>query len=204
MQTINAILEQAVQTATHKPTGTTSQSLSAKQKLKLADAWQILLSRRLVTDGIGSDAHLVFERDMADLTPQQIDMGLHKAKDFCGYFTFPAFRELCRITPEDLGLPDVNDAMREACHAGDWETHQWSHIAVLHAARTVGSYEIRNLTAKQLFPLFSHAYEQVVRRVLAGEVLVGPAMRALPETVHVPATAEEAKANLAKLRELLS
>jgi hypothetical protein len=178
--------------------------LSAKQKLKLADAWQILLSRRLVTDGVGSDAHMVFERDMADLTPQQIDMGLRKSRDFVGFFTFPAFRELCRITPQDMGLPDTHDAMREACCAQDWGSHKWSHPAVYHAACSVGSYDMRHMTTRELFPVFDLAYQQVVRRVLAGEPIEMPIFKALPESVHVPASPEAVKSGLAKLRELLA
>lgn len=203
MQTINAILQQTAQTATPKPTATTSQTLSAKQKLKLADAWQILLSRRLVTDGVGSDAHMVFERDMQDLTPQQIDMGLRKSRDFVGFFTTPAFRELCRITPQDMGLPEVRDAMHEACSAQDWQTHNWTHPAIYHAACSVGSYDMRHMTSRELFPLFDVAYQQVVRRVLAGESLEVAAFKALPESVHVPASEESARAKLARIKELL-
>ena len=60
-----------------------------------AACWQVLLGRRLVTDPVGSDAFRVFEMDVADLTDTQLKTGLDLAKDFVGYFTIPAFRELC-------------------------------------------------------------------------------------------------------------
>lgn len=148
-------------------------------------------------------AYRVWSEGLADLPVPAIRMGMRKVKNFTGFLSLPAFRELCRITPQDLGLPETRDAMSEACCANNWETHQWSHIAVLHAARTVGSFDMRNMTSRELFPLFSHAYEQVCRRVMDGEVLVGPAMRALPESVHVPASEESARAKLARIKELL-
>lgn len=158
------------------------------------------MSRRLVTDPIGSDAYLVFERDMADLKEMEIKNGTNKSKDFTGFFTFPAFREMCRVSPDDLGLPNARDAMKEACCSQDWDNHDWSHPAVLLAAREVGSYDMRNMTERELFPIFSHAYDQLVRRVVAGETLEAPIRKALPAKSVVPLTEEQEQERLEKNR----
>lgn len=142
---------------------------------------------------------------MADLTAQQIDTGLAKSRDFVGFFTLPAFRELCRITPQDLGLPDTRSAMFEACTAPyPKDQHQWSHPAVYLAGCAVGWFDMQNRTERELLPIFSHAYEQLVRRVMDGETLTLPIRKALPESVHVPASEETARAKLAKIKELLA
>lgn len=205
IQSVNKVIDLVAQRPTLNSTATTAQSLSAKQKLKLADAWQVLLSRRLVTDPIGSDAHLVFERDMADMTTQQIDMGLLKSRDFTGFFTTPAFREMCKVTAQDLGLPDVMSAMREACCAPyPKDQHQWSHPAVYLAGCAVGWFDMQNKTERELFPIFEQAYDALIKRVMNGEALSMPIPKALPKEVHIPATPERARSAINKLKEMLA
>jgi hypothetical protein len=148
-------------------------------------------------------AYRVWSEGLADLPVPAIRMGMRKVKNFTGFLSLPAFRELCRITPQDLGLPETRDAMSEACCAQDWQTHNWTHPAIYHAAYSVGSYDMRHMTSRELFPLFDVAYQQVVRRVLAGESLEVPAFKALPESVHVLASEESARAKLARIKELL-
>lgn len=207
METIKAQLERVAANVTLKPTEPTLKPVSAKQRQKLADTWQILLSRRLVTDPVGSDAHLVFERDMSDLTVQQLDMGLKKSRDIGafrnGWFSTPAFRELCQVTAKDLGLPDSKLAMNEFCAAGYPKADQvYSHEAVYLAGMAVGLRNMEHMTEAELFPLYDQAYDVLVKRVMAGEDLKRPVPKALPEHVLVPCTKEQAVAGIRKVREM--
>ena len=170
----------------------------------MAGCWQVLLSRRLVSDPVGSDSYKVFERDMMDLTDIQIRQGIAKAKDFTGFFTFPAFRELCRVSPADLGIPEMLTAMREACNARyPRESQKYSHPIVYLAGCAVGWFEMQNRTEKELIPLFDVAYSQLLRRLINGESLQMPVYKALPESVCVPATEEVARAGINKLKSML-
>lgn len=160
----------------------------------------MLLSRRLVTDPINSDAYRVFEMDMADLSEMQLMRGMEKSRDFVGFFTLPAFREMCRIRPEDYGIPDMREALFEACKA--MPGHQWSHPAVYHAAMAVGSFDLKSKTEKELWPQWEYAYSQVVRKVIDGEDLNIPVPKALPEKVFVPADEAKAVESLGKLKSM--
>ena len=93
MQPINNLLDKRGASGTTKPSETTLQD--SMRKRITAACWQVLLGRRLVTDPVGSDAFRVFEMDVSDLSDEQLKTGLDLAKDFVGYFTIPAFRELC-------------------------------------------------------------------------------------------------------------
>lgn len=142
----------------------------------------------------------VWSDGLSDMTERQIRMGVRKAKDFTGYLSLPAFRELCRVSPEDLGIPNIRDAMLEACKA--LPGHQWSHPAVYHAAMAVGSFDLKSKTEKELWPQWEYAYSQVVRKVIDGEDLNIPVPKALPEKVFVPADEAKAVESLGKLKSM--
>lgn len=158
-----------------------------------------------MTESVGSSAHMQFERDMADLTDQQLAIGLERTKTFTGFFTTPAFRELCALKPEDFGLPDAHKAYIEAATAdGQRDRARWSHAAVYHAARETGWFELRTGTEREVYPLFRRNYEAMCARVMAGEQLELPVQRALPPSVEPrPLPAVEAKRRCAGLRALL-
>lgn len=169
-----------------------------------ANVWQVLLSRRLVNSAVGSDAYNVFERDTADLSESQIRFGMERAKDFTGFFTFPAFRELCQATAKDLGMPEVHAAYLEAARAdGPRDRIRWSHPAVYHAGCETGWFELRSMTEKECFPLYRRNYEAMVQRVLAGEELTTPVQKVIPASIPQYLTPDENLARLAKLKELL-
>jgi hypothetical protein len=141
---------------------------------------------------------------MADLSEMQLNTGMARAKDFTDFFTFPAFRELCRVTAEDLGLKNAKAAYIEACNMPlPWERGSWSSGAVFHTARETGRFELHTLTERECFPLFATNYETMCARVLAGEKLDRPVQKALPETVPNPTTPEVAKVRLAALKGML-
>lgn len=153
---------------------------------------------------VGSIEYRTFENDMADLSEMQLNQGMERAKDFTDFFTFPAFRELCRVTPEDMGLKTAKSAYIEACNMPlPWERGNWSSGAVYYAARETGRHELHSMTEREIFPLFKTNYETMCARVLAGEVLDRPVQKALPETVSNPTPPEVAKVRLAALKEML-
>lgn len=163
--------------------------------------WQVLLSRKLVTAPVGSVDFKVFEADTADLSDVKLRMGMLTCKDFTGFFTFPAFRELCDMTPEKAGMPDVRLAYVEACRKPTpWDQQEWSHSAVYAAARETTLFEIRNTTEKECLPLFKLNYEKMVERVINGESLDLPVQKAIADKPPQYLSKDENLSRLAKLK----
>lgn len=157
-----------------------------------------------MSGSVDSDNYRVFERDMMDLSEAEIRYGVEMAKDFTDFFTFPAFRQSCKLTPEHYGLKGARQAYIEACNMPlPWERGNWSHGAVYHAARETGRFELHTLTERECFPLFKANYETMCNRVMNGEVLDRPVQKALPETVPNPTPPEEAKKHLSRLKGML-
>ena len=157
-----------------------------------------------MTDPVGSSAHRQFERDMADLSDQQLAAGLERARTFTGYFSFPAFREMCRSRPSDLGMPEAHAAYLEAARSdGQRDQIRWSHPAVYHAACETGWFELRTMTERECFPLYRRNYEIMIQRVLSGEQLDMPVQKALPEKIPEYVPREESLSRVAALKELL-
>ncbi len=166
--------------------------------------WQVLLSRRLVSAPIGSIEYRTFESDMSDLSETQLNTGMERAKDFTDFFTFPAFRELCRVSAEDLGLLSTKQAYIEACNKQiPWERQEWSSAAVYRAAVETGRFQLHTLTERECFPLFKVNYETMCDRLMNGEVLDVPVRKMLPESVPNPTPPDVAKAHLSRLKGML-
>ena len=173
-------------------------------KLAILDTVRTLKAMGLISFLPNSTDHKVWEAGLLDMTEMQIRKGTNKAKSFTGFMTLPAFRELCHVSAQDLGLPDVHAAYREACMAdGMRDMVRWSHPAVYHAGRETGWFDLRTSTEKQIFPLFKRNYEAMCSRVMNGETLDMPVQRALPPKVFVPASQEKARATLNSIKELL-
>ena len=123
MQPIDKLLSNPVVRKTSKPTETISPD--SNRKSLIAGCWQVLLSRKLVSDPVGSDSYKVFERDMADVPQAGIAQGLQRSRDFVGFFTFPAFRDMCRMDeipdhpmyrklPKEVFVPASEEKVRES------------------------------------------------------------------------------------------
>ena len=106
---------------------------------------------------------------------QQLEMGMRKAREQdIPFFPSPGmFIKWCQITPEALGLPTVEQALADVAR------HRKTHHAVVLAARAT-RFERQTLTADEYRKVFTHAYEQVMRRVIAGEDLEGEVLKGLP------------------------
>lgn len=149
--------------------------------------------------------YATWARELADLPEAAIRFGLSRCKDFKGWFSLPAFRELCKVTAVDLGMPEVHAAYLEAARSdGMRDKIKWSHPAVYHAGCETGWFELRSMTEKECFPLFRRNYEAMVQRVLAGEELATPVQKAIPASIPQYLTKDENMARCAALKELLS
>jgi hypothetical protein len=142
---------------------------------------------------------------LADLPESAIRFGLKRCRDFKGWFSLPAFRELCKVTATDLGMPDPHTAYLEAARAdGPKDRIKWSPPAVYRAGCETGWFELRNMTEKECFPLFKRNYEIMIQRVLDGEQLTAPIQKVIPAAIPNPCTQAEGLARVAKLKELLA
>ena len=108
-------------------------------------------------------------------TLDQIGVGMSEArKQTVPFFPSPGmFIKWCEVTPESLGLPNVDQALHEIAR------HKISHPAVRLAANAT-SFERGALSANEYRPVFERAYGEMVRRVMAGEDLHAEVMKALP------------------------
>ncbi|WP_323895295.1 replication protein P [Aeromonas caviae] len=106
---------------------------------------------------------------------EQLQLGMRVAREQEIPF-FPStgmFIKWCQITPEALGLPTVDQALADVVR------HRKSHPAVVIAARAT-RFERQTLTADEYRKVFAQAYDQVVRRVMAGEDIEAEVLKGLP------------------------
>ncbi len=147
------------------------------------------------------DLYQIWAANLSDLSEAQIKFGLIRSRDFTGFFNLPAFRELCKIRPEDIGLPNVKQAYVEACMAPSPKAkNKWSHPAVYHAGKATGWFELSTFPEDQIFTRFKAFYAEMCDRVMKGERLDAPVMDALPEKVSVVLTPEQNEQRMADLR----
>ena len=197
MQKVDSLLNQAALSCSTQPSTQPSQTKPEQLKGILKE----LVTMGLLNNSGDPEMVRVWTEGLADIPYYALRAGLKKARDFVGYFNLPAFRELCRMTAEELGLPDVRMAYIESCMAD--QNHTWSHSAVYHAAKQTGAFELRTKTENEIFPLYRRNYEIICKRILAGEDLSLPTQKALPEKVFVPADENKARDSLSKLKSML-
>jgi hypothetical protein len=82
------------------------------------------------------------------------------------------FISMCNPTAEELGLPPVDTAYKEACYnSHPTAQRKWSHPAVEHACKQTGFHELSTLSQLQSKPLFERNYEITCRMILEGKPL---------------------------------
>ena len=92
------------------------------------------------------------------------------------------FLQLIEKCQQGFGLPAGEQAYAEACrYASEPLKHAWSHAAVYHAGKKCGWFELRSHSQQQMAPRFKSVYKDLCDRVLAGEILIMPGQKALPE-----------------------
>ena len=116
----------------------------------------------------------------------------------------PSIASLVRACEEgfDLfGLPAPFSAYLEACSASSPKReYQWSHPAVYLAGAATDWFTLANERESVAFPRFEYHYDQLCKRVMAGEDLPLPVTQALPEKTERALTAEERRSRLAQIR----
>ena len=205
MESIKTILENSpVMKKLNEPQQSTSEAWESNQSrvILMDECWKELMRLRLVHDRPGSEAFMTFARSLADKSEAQIRHAILRCRDFTGFFTVPAFRELCVPDMKTLGLPTVEIAYYEACNASDVRRHRWSHAAVYHAGADTGWFDLRNCV-NDVKRRFKENYERRVQQVLDGEYLELPQHELLPASIRKVLSPEERKSRMQKLREEL-
>ena len=143
--------------------------------------------------------------NLCDLTPERIVAGTHRAIKQSEYLpTLHTIRKFCDPSPTELGLPDAYDAYVEACRAATPKADQpWSHPIVYLAGAASDWFLLASSPEAKAFPVFKRNYEILLQRLLAGENLAMPVLKAIPESIPAPLSKEENKARMAKLRKEL-
>ena len=139
---------------------------------------------------------------LRDYPPAQILQGARRAIEGSDYLpTLYRMRSCCDASLSDLGLPDLDDAYREAANcAAPPETHDWSHPVVYWAGRDTGWLKLATSTEKDGKPAFTACYRERCAGVLRGETV--PAIPDPPQLAleaH-PLPPEEALSQIKKLR----
>lgn len=152
-----------------------------------------------------------WEDAISELSNQQIRFGLKCCKTSGKEWppSLPLFLEYCNPKPEDLGIPLLDPAFREACQAAAKlqynGEHTFSHPVVQIAMRNSGTWNLTNLPSTDAMSIFRLQYECLVKRVLSGESLDFEAPKALPaKPAHRTSTAEEREAGVAMLRQRIN
>jgi hypothetical protein len=120
------------------------------------------------------------------VSQEQVQYGLMRARREQGDRQFwPSPLQFCRWCnpqPEDLNIPTVQNAYREAIqNYRRGSRYCWSHPIVLVTIQAVGIWQFKNLSDKELFSQFSYNYEILMKRVMAGQPLDIVVPKALPD-----------------------
>lgn len=135
------------------------------------------------------------------IIPAQIEFGYRKTWMDKRFETFPPklreFIGLCRVTPEDLGLPSSEEAYLKACHPDLGQPHP----AVTHAAVLVGQYELRcGQKPDAVKKEFIRVYEMVVQDIIRTGQMPEALPKALPKIPEPPASKAAAQQGISRLR----
>lgn len=161
--------------------------------------WKEIMRLKLVHQMPGSEEFKTWAGACNDLSEAEVSHGVLRCRDFTGFFTVPAFRELCRPDAEALGLLSPEMAYIEACRATyPVQRFKWSHPAVYHAGADTGWFDLRNGYANRRI-FFGH-YENRVRQVMAGEVLEVPKLDMIEEKPAPPLCAKETHSRIKEMK----
>jgi len=126
---------------------------------------------------VGGEAFQTWCLALQDMTTEMIYSGFQKLLERERTFVpnLNEFRKLCQVTAEDLGLPSLEAAYLEACNnAHRVMAAKWSHPGVYHAGKAAGWFELRSESAQKTRPAFRAAYDDICKRLKAGEVFELP------------------------------
>lgn len=112
------------------------------------------------------------------------------------------FIALCRPV-----APSLDEAVAEALTWARNQKHTFTHPAIGTAAKSVGSWNLRQLDERAMRSAFGTAFRTALGRMARGESLDVPIAKALPATVRIsiprgapdPAAVAEARAKAARM-----
>lgn len=141
--------------------------------------------------------------NLKDYQPEQILAAAHRAIKESEFL--PTIRGILKYFEnayQEYGLPDARAAYIEACRAPSPKGEfNWTHPAIYYAGRESDWFFIANNSEYIVFPVFQRNYQILCERVIKGEELEVPVLKALPEEITKVLSKEEQKAHLKKLRE---
>lgn len=112
--------------------------------------------------------------------------------------------DCCQGDMSSHGLPDAHNAYIEACQAPSPKAeHSWTHSAIYHAGKMSDWHFLGNNTERIAFPVFERNYKQLCERILHGETLPAPEIKALPEKIEKPLSGAENHQRMEELRKSL-
>ncbi|WP_159390110.1 replication protein P [Pseudomonas sp. S34] len=109
-------------------------------------------------------------------TLEQIRYGLQNCRQHGGDFapSVGKFVKWCQPTPEMLGIPSHDKALREALVNLDPSralSREWSHPAVRHAALQCEMHNLNSLVSEKASKVFDRAYDITIRMLVSGQPL---------------------------------
>ena len=114
------------------------------------------------------------------------------------------FREYCDNAFSLFGLPETHSAYIEACRAPSPKSnYNWSHPAVFYAGQATDWFFLGSESESTVFPVFKMNYEKLCERVIKGEELSAPILKALPEHISHPLSSKQNLDHLKALRDQL-
>lgn len=188
MQTLNQLLDSVTQETERR-----EQQMKPSEAPKLDFLKAVLqeLTRMGLLNSVSPELYQSWARNLADLDERMIKNGLRKARDFKGYFTLPAFRELCRFQTEDFGIPSCRDAYEIIYKTQFGKAGDLGHPVVLFAMRECGTHEMQVLSDKECYRRFEYYFDAVAKRFMNGEKMEIPIVQAIPAKVERPRTEQE-------------
>ena len=150
---------------------------------------------------VGGETFEMWRASLADLSEAQIKKGFSNfMRSSDGFLNLKRFREYC-LDMSEYGLPVADSAYMEAAkHCHEWKTYSFSHPAVIKALTETGIAIMREMPTDKSKPVFLRNYAILCRKVMAGETIESPIPRALPETLSIRTTPEQAAKHLEQLR----
>lgn len=101
-------------------------------------------------------------------------------------------------------LPDAHQAFIEACQAPSPKAgFAWSHPIVYHAGKASDWFFLQNNPEHIAFPVFKANFNKLCERLLKGEELPAPQVKALPAETTTPLNKQENQVRLKQLRDTL-
>lgn len=135
-------------------------------------------------------------------SPEQMLRGAKRAMETSEFLpTIKKMIDCCQGDMNSHGLPSAHNAYIEACRAPSPKAaYKWSHPAIYHAGKMSDWHFIGNNTERTAFPIFERNYKLLCDRIINGEKLAPPEIKALPQTIEKPLSAKENHQRMAELR----